>query len=551
MGVEFLGKIKHMTRNKKIVIAGGIILLIVISVTAYHLLFSAPEKALGMERFVVPLGVDVNRDAEEAVIHELKEKGFIRSEWAFRFALGMKDWQIKPGAYKISKNMDVWVLADTLFRFPYQKWVVIPEGLRKEEVAERAKEELGWSEETKEEFLANSEEGYLFPDTYLLQTGNPEDAGKTAAKRMKNQFNEKAADLFKEAAESNVKNDTLMVLASIIQREAANEQDMPLIAGVIWNRWLKGMSFEIDATIQYALGEPGNWWPVVKPEDYKLNSAYNTYLHEGRPPTPICNPGLAAIDAVINSEDSEYLYYLHDSDGQIHPAKTYEEHLKNIREYFWQSYKDEKLGYEMNYPTTWSITEERKDFGIELSRVVFQSKDYKLEESEEYKEVVARGEETGLLPEMIIVEGAKLSLVITEIPSDHTWCIGVFKNNSQECGWREWAKRPFGYYGELVSEKFLTLEGKETYERQVESGEITSVVISFSDPEETKLFELILHTLQKNKEKDLEILKQILSTFNFIKDGGNGHLRPEGVFAAGGFNQVHFLFKRGDIHPIF
>jgi len=326
---------KYMTRNKKIIIAGGIILLIIIAVVAYQLLFSAPGKELEIKRFVVPLGTDINRDAEEAVIHELKEKGFIRSEWAFKFVLKIKGWEgkIEPGAYKVSKNMDVWILADTLVRFPYQKWVVIPEGLRKEQIAEIAKEKLGWTEATKEEFLTNAEEGYLFPDTYLLQVLNFENAGKTAAERMKNQFNEKVANLFIEAKEENIRNDTLIVLASLVQREAANEGEMPLIAGVIWNRWLKDMKFEIDATIQYALGEAGNWWPVVKPEDYKLDSPYNTYLHKGRPPSPICNPGLAAIDAVINSEDSEYLYYLHDSEGQIHLAETYEEHLENIEKY--------------------------------------------------------------------------------------------------------------------------------------------------------------------------------------------------------------------------
>lgn len=182
----------------------------------------------------------------------------------------------------------------------------------------------------------------------------------------------------------------------------------------------------------------------------------------------------------------------------------------------WKSYRDEKLGYEMKYPSTWSITEKREDFGIELSRTVFQSKDYEERESEEYKEAVARGEETGLLPEIVMTEGVELSLVITEIPSDSTWCIGVFENNSQECDWREWAKRPFGYYGELVSEKFFVLEGKETYERQVESGEVSSIVIGFPDLEETKLFELTLYTLKKDKEKNLEILNQILSTFRFL-----------------------------------
>lgn len=207
----------------------------------------------------------------------------------------------------VSKGMNAWQLADVLVNHPYQKWVVIPEGLRATEIAEKLQKELSWSNLAKGEFLIEANEGYLFPDTYLLDL---DFSGADVAKRMRNQFNEKTADLFKEAAEKNIRNDTLIVLASLVQREAANEEEMPIIAGVIWNRWLQDMPFQIDATIQYDLGGPGNWWPVVKPDDYKIDSPYNTYIHKGRPPTPICNPGLAAIDAVINSRDSEYLYYL-------------------------------------------------------------------------------------------------------------------------------------------------------------------------------------------------------------------------------------------------
>ncbi len=322
-----------MTRNKKIIIVGAIILLIAILAGIYHFLFSRLGKEFEMERYVVPLGADVTHDAQEAVIHDLKEKGFIRSEWAFKLVLKARglEGKIKPGGYKVSKTWDAWSLALALANFRYQNWIVIPEGLRKEEIAEIVKKELRWSEDTKEEFLANVKEGYLFPDTYLLDV--IKDAGKKAAERMENQFNEKVADLFKEAKENNIRNDTLIVLASLVQREAANEKEMLLIAGVIWNRWLKDMRFEIDATVQYVLGEPGNWWPIIKPEDYKVDSPYNTYLHKGRPPAPICNPGLAAIESVINSEETEYLYYLHDSEGKIHPAKTYDEHLENIEKY--------------------------------------------------------------------------------------------------------------------------------------------------------------------------------------------------------------------------
>ncbi len=316
-----------MNRNKKIVILGGIVAAVGIAVFVFLYQFSAPQKGVEEERIVINLTT-----TEKELIPKLKEQGYIRSEWAFNFVLKIRGWQgkIEPGGYKVSKGMNAWQLADTLVNYPYQKWVVIPEGLRATEIAEKLKETLGWTNTAKAEFLLNSKEGYLFPDTYLL---NLDYTGKNVAERMKSQFNEKTADLLKEAKENNIRNDTLIVLASLVQREAANEKEMPLIAGVIWNRWLKDMPFQIDATIQYVLGEPGNWWKKIKPEDYKIDSPYNTYIHKGRPPAPICNPGLAAINAVINSEETEYFYYLHDSERQIHLAKTYEEHLENIEKY--------------------------------------------------------------------------------------------------------------------------------------------------------------------------------------------------------------------------
>ena len=289
--------------------------------------FAAPQKEAPEEQIVLNLST-----TEAEFITRLKEQGYIKSAWAFDFVLKREGWQgkIEPGGYKISKGINAWQLADTLVNRPFQKWIVIPEGLRASEIAEKLQEKLAWANTVKEEFLLTGKEGYLFPDTYLL---NMDYTGKDTAQRMESLFNEKTAELFRKAAENNILNDTLIVLASIIQREAGSEKEMPLIAGIIWNRWLKDMNFEMDATIQYALGKPGSWWPVIKVEDYKFDSPYNTYLNKGRPPSPICNPGLAAIDAVVNPEKSEYLYYLHDSEGQIHPAKTYEEHLANIEKY--------------------------------------------------------------------------------------------------------------------------------------------------------------------------------------------------------------------------
>jgi len=314
--------------NKKILVITGIILLVAGTITFIFLFqFSAPQAKAGKESLTVNLNT-----TESKLIPKLKEQGYIKSEWAFNFVLKNKGWQgkIEPGGYLVSKSMNAWQLADVLVNKSYQKWVVIPEGLRKEEIADIIQKGLAWPDSEKQKFIDNGKEGYLFPDTYLFGLDY---SGQEAAKRMENHFNEKAADVFKKADDGNIKNDTLVVLASLIQREAANGEEMPQIAGVIWSRWLKGMPFQIDAAIQYALGEPGNWWKKVTTEDYKIDSPYNTYTNKGRPPGPICNPGLAALRAVVDSEETGYLYYLHDGNGQIHLAKTYKEHLENIKKY--------------------------------------------------------------------------------------------------------------------------------------------------------------------------------------------------------------------------
>jgi len=316
----------NLTKKLKIFIFScGIILLTCF--IGYFFLFSSPSPGAKMERFVIPL-----KTSESEIIKALHSQGFIKSPTAFKFILNFRGWQnkIKPGGYKISKGMSAFKIAEILVNHPYQKWVILYEGLRKEEMAEIIGKQLNWGKAQKNEFLKTGKEGYLFPDTYLF---NLNYSGADIAKRMMSHFNEEVADLLKEAQKNNIRNDTLIILASLIQREAANEKEMPLISGIIWNRWLADMYLEIDASLQYVLGKPGNWWPVVKKEDYKIDSPYNTYVKKGRPPTPICNPGRAAIKAVIFPKESNYFYYLHDQNRKIHLARTYKEHLENINQY--------------------------------------------------------------------------------------------------------------------------------------------------------------------------------------------------------------------------
>lgn len=325
--------------NKRIIIVAIGIIVAIAAVFAYISAFGAPQKNAEIERFIVGIS-----DSASEVSGKLKTEGFIKNLWGYNIAYRLKGGrftaagEIQPGAYKISKSMSVWELTDVLKQGPYMEWVVIPEGLRKEEIAAILASALGWSNEDKEKWVSTYTamdfdyvEGVYFPDTYLIPVDEPP---LEVANRLRAKFNEKFAPYAKEALRENIKWDTLLKVASIVQREAASKDDMPLIAGILWNRLQKNMRLEADATLQYARGDTGNgWWSPVSAADKQIDSPYNTYKHTGLPPHPISNPGLDAINAVLHSEETKCLYYLHDSSKITHCAETYEEHQANIERY--------------------------------------------------------------------------------------------------------------------------------------------------------------------------------------------------------------------------
>lgn len=274
------------------------------------------------------------------VISKLRDQKLIKSTGAFLFILNLVfgDKKILSGGYRLNQNMNAWQIMDKITQKPDLVWVVIREGLRKEQIAIILAEKLGWAENKKKQWLEidtdqdpDYREGVYFPDTYLIPVN---DSGVDIAKRMIANFNDKMALLFPKFAAANIKWTTGVKIASLIQREAGGTSDMPIISGVIWNRLDKGMKLEIDATLQYVKGEVnGNWWSYVDPVDKQIDSPFNTYLNKGLPPGPIANPGLGAIEAALNPAQTDCLFYLHDSNRQIHCAKTYEEHKGNIKKY--------------------------------------------------------------------------------------------------------------------------------------------------------------------------------------------------------------------------
>ncbi|MFZ2072386.1 MAG: endolytic transglycosylase MltG [Minisyncoccia bacterium] len=283
----------------------------------------------GNDRFIITL-----TDTNETIANNLFDQEYITDKDTFVKILN----EIKPGGYKISKEMTPQQIASVLKGKAYMKWVKIPEGLRKEEIAKILADSLGWSSTQKNDWITKDTtqnpdylEGVYFPDTYLIPI---DELPADVAKRLISKFNENFSPYITEFYKKNIKWTVALTLASIVQREAANNADTSLIAGILWNRLNQKMYLNVDATLQYIRGDKGNgWWASITLADKKIDSPYNTYMHTGLPPHPIANPGLPAIEAVLNPTQTDCLYYIHDKNRITHCAKTYEEHQANIEKY--------------------------------------------------------------------------------------------------------------------------------------------------------------------------------------------------------------------------
>lgn len=278
--------------------------------------------------FVVQKG-----DGVREIANRLKSKGLIKSRIVFFLLVRQLnlDKKIEAGDFRLSPSMSASEIAQNLTHGTLDIWTTISEGKRSAEVAEILKEKIPTYDSSWIDILV-AQEGYLFPDTYLI----PKDASiKNIVAQMRNNFEQKYESL--DTSKATLSKNGVVILASLVEREAKFPEDRPLVASVLLNRFEIGMKLDIDATIQYALGyskEEKNWWRKnLTFEDLKINSPYNTYRNTGLPPTPIANPGIDALNAVINPENTDFLYYISDNTGHLHFAKTLGEQNANIKKY--------------------------------------------------------------------------------------------------------------------------------------------------------------------------------------------------------------------------
>lgn len=296
----------------------------------------------------------------------LAAAGFINDADLFNLYLRVEklDREIEAGNFMLADSMTIPEIARELQQARFEEVLVtIPEGFRAEEIAERLAQNFVIDSERfltavrqpqslglldNYDFLNDlapddSLEGYLFPDTYRfpVNASGPE----IVLTSMLDNFENRVGAAGLSGGSSGMSGHELITLASIVEREAVQDDERPLIASVYINRLnnecrdVGGTYLQADPTVQYAKGTTGNWWwkPQTIEEYAQVESLYNTYLHAGLPPGPIASPGLRAIEATSNPTQTTYCFFLATGDEGRHVfAQTLAEHNRNFANYGYQ-----------------------------------------------------------------------------------------------------------------------------------------------------------------------------------------------------------------------
>ncbi len=317
---------------KKIYILLIVLVIFSISFYLFYKEGSMPvnKNSLASTIFVVNPGEPLN-----TIVNNLSKEGLIRNKIIFYLIvkqLGIER-KIQAGDFRISPKMTAVEVAKNLTHGTLDVWITLIEGTRKEEMAQTISKDLNIPET---EFIKVATEGYLFPDTYLIPTTA---TAESIVSILKTNFDNKfSQELLDQAKNKKLTEKEVLILASLVEREARQPATRQKVAGIILKRYLADWPLQIDATVQYALGYQSNeksWWKKnLTEDDLKINSPFNTYKNTGLPPEPICNPSLSSIEAVINANsNTPYWYYITDKNGVMHYAVTLEEHNNNIRKY--------------------------------------------------------------------------------------------------------------------------------------------------------------------------------------------------------------------------
>ncbi|WP_315118019.1 endolytic transglycosylase MltG [uncultured Clostridium sp.] len=304
----------------------------------YNSIIKHPFKGQGKEVEIL-----VNKgNSLYKVLDTLKDEGEIKNLLFIKAYIKQNklDTNIKPGDYVINSDVTLETLISSLNKGIYNKSLVnvtIPEGYDISKIGD-VLEEKGII--TKEEFIKGIEvyplpsyikekgsrkyamEGYLFPDTYMLAKDMK---AEDIIDIMHNRFNKALNELRKNYGIDDDKIDTIITVASMVEKEAEVDSERGKVASVFYNRMKKDMKMQSCATVLYALGEHRE---KLYNKDLEVKSPYNTYIIKGFPPGPIASPGMSSIEAALKPEETNYLFFVSYNDGTHFFTKDYNEFLK-------------------------------------------------------------------------------------------------------------------------------------------------------------------------------------------------------------------------------
>lgn len=324
-------------RKKRKPLTGIVILIalvgfIIFAIFSFWQFLKSPLDPNGKtQAFVVQKG-----ESASIVAERLEKAGIIRSSLAFKISYKSNNSKIEAGTFKLSSAMSLEEVMQNLSRGSVDKWVTLIEGWRIEEIAEELNSKIKIQ---KSKFIEDAKEfeGFLFPDTYLF---NAESTPETIIASMRGNFDKKYTEELQQKIQAKgLTPQQGVILASIVEREGRSDKVRTEVASILLKRFKMGMKLDADATVQYAKDSQkfknGNldkfWQPITKADYSAVISPFNTYLNNGLPPTPICNPSLSSLKAVANANpNTPYLFYYHDPKGNSYYAKTIEEHNQNV-----------------------------------------------------------------------------------------------------------------------------------------------------------------------------------------------------------------------------
>ena len=278
-----------------------------------------PRPLVEPQKFVVSRGSSARQ-----IARQLKSQGFIRSPSIFLLAVKFHPHAVlKPGVYFLSPNSGTTAYVKAFTKGPPLVRFTIPEGWTARQVALQLEDKgIATADVFLKKVAEKRLEGYLFPDTYFFEQ---ESDVEKVMNRMKSRFDEMIPKDFAASAKAlRLTEPQLVILASLVEREARVPEERPVIAGVFLNRLRRHWRLESCATVEYALGQ---WRPKLTYKDLEVESPYNTYRHAGLPPGPICNPGAAALEAASHPASTDAMFFVAEGGGTHRFSKYYAEHL--------------------------------------------------------------------------------------------------------------------------------------------------------------------------------------------------------------------------------